>query len=85
MLFVGGKRVQPYCDSGLIVRLNPLNPAKNAGCQLPRRLIAAAAKVLLGFVSGSAVTHQHQRLLSLQGQLHTFGLVCLSCAKPGWW
>ena len=84
MLFVGGKRVQPYCDSGLIVRLNPLNPAKNAGCQLPRRLIAAAAKVLLGFVSGSAVTHQHQRLLSLQGQLHTLGLMCLSCTKPGW-
>ena len=56
MLLDGRGRMQPYCDSGLIVRLNPLNPAKNAGCQLPRRLIAAAAKVLLGFVSGSAVT-----------------------------
>ena len=85
MLLDGRGRMQPYCDSGLIIRLCLLDAVKNAGGKLARRKAAAAAKILFGLGPGGAVTQQYQHLLSLQGQLHTFGLVCLSCAKPGWW
>ncbi len=76
--------MQPQCDSGLIVRLRGFAAAEDAGCQFPCGLLAAAAKIALGLRAGRAVADKDQHLLSLQGQLHTFGLVCLSHAKPGW-